>query len=577
MNVTCESPPSLRGRPVWNVSVCVTSPPPPPPSPSPSVTQTVHPKPTTVPASTSAKVLTTPPSRPTSKPSVQPKPSDAPVTMSSNPAAHVTSPPSVTEITVQPKPSDLPRTKPTPTGMTETCETSRPSSDTNIVCTLVVVIAVLSLLLSAACFLTVLHRRNRISKTVMPVRPEENRNQLKEDSGSSRAQSPGHSEKRENNHRDSETGWRTSFTGVRAKSANAILFMSPFCAPVKDGVTLQTETQSKDAENQAEGKQNLEDETEADGGVETDDAKVIQHAKQSKDGVNLDEISHHVSVNADTAPYLSIGTNQTKPNPDDFNKQPTDGSGQRSQKGKVMGRISTWPPTAVQWQARCKAKEDEEESDVFTVWSPTFSGEVEKVLKAEEPPSGSDWDKREEDIETSRMEDLGTAPNQDPLKMTEAPMTLGLSQSSKPNDKTTCFSEAPTHTDTRLEEQLKEEEMIQDPATVRQTQNLNQDELGPNQGRKSAENPAQKKSSNKASASKRAGTSRQRAENRSTGPKAPSGGASPDDETLLSGNEYAFMDLLHEVVQNNGRWTRDRWKQINVNKQRRPDRGTEGV
>ncbi|XP_078105997.1 uncharacterized protein LOC144517749 [Sander vitreus] len=44
MEVTCESPPSLRGRPVWNVSLCVTSP---PPRPS-SVTQSVHPKPTVI-------------------------------------------------------------------------------------------------------------------------------------------------------------------------------------------------------------------------------------------------------------------------------------------------------------------------------------------------------------------------------------------------------------------------------------------------------------------------------------------------------------------------------------------------
>ncbi|XP_071340248.1 leucine-rich repeat-containing protein 24 [Trachinotus anak] len=40
--VTCESPPSLRGRPVWGASVCVTSPAPGPPS----VSQTVPPRPT---------------------------------------------------------------------------------------------------------------------------------------------------------------------------------------------------------------------------------------------------------------------------------------------------------------------------------------------------------------------------------------------------------------------------------------------------------------------------------------------------------------------------------------------------
>ncbi|KAK9522230.1 hypothetical protein VZT92_018707 [Zoarces viviparus] len=222
-----------------------------------------------------------------------------------------------------------------------------------------------------------------------------------------------------------------------------------------------------------------------------------------------------------------------------------------------MGRISTSPPTAVQWQARCKAKEHEEEqgTDVFAVWTPTFPAEV----KTEERPSGSDWDKKEDDIENNLMEGLRTAPNQDPPK------------SSKPNDDATCFSEALTHTGTRLEEQLKKE-MILDPTTAGRTQTLNEGKLCPDQDLKSAANRAQRKSSaevEQRSESKRAVTSRRRAE---SGPKALSGGASPDDETLLSGNEYGFMDLLHEVVQNNGRWTRDRWKQKEANKQRRRDR-----
>ncbi|XP_075960764.1 uncharacterized protein LOC142964361 [Anarhichas minor] len=512
----------------------------------------------------------TPPARPTSetKTSVTPKPSDILTTVTTSTlssgafAAHVTSPPSVTEISVRPEPSDLPRATSTPTGMTETCATSRPSSDTNVVFTLVVVIVILSLLLFVGFFLAVLHRRKRNSKAVTPGRPEE-------DGRSSRAPSPGNSEKREINQWDSETGWRTSFTGVRAKSANAVLFMAPFCAPVKDEVTLQTETE---AQSEDAGKQKLGDETEVDGGVETDDADVIRNGKQAEAGGDLDEKSHRVSVNTtNTVPYLSIGTNQNKLSPDDFNKQSTDGSAQRSQTGKVMGRISTWPPTAVQWQARCKAKEDEGQgTDVFTVWAPTFPAEV----KTEERPSGSDWDKKEDDIENNLMEGLQTAPNQDPLKMAAAPVSLGHSRSSKPNDDTTCFSEALTHTGTRLEAQLKKE-MILDPTTVGRTQTLNEGKLCPDQDLKSAANRAQKMSSTKAeqrNESKRAVTSRQRAEN---GPKAPSGGASPDDETLLSGNEYAFMDLLHEVVQNNGRWTRDRWKQKEANKQRRHDRAAE--
>ncbi|XP_028434793.1 uncharacterized protein LOC114556133 [Perca flavescens] len=552
MEVTCESPPSLRGRPVWNVSLCVTSP---PPRPS-SVTQSVHTKPTVI----------------------------LPAVPAFTSATNVSSPPSVTELSVHPQPSGLPVTISAPTGP---CVTSPPSSDTNIVCTLVVAIVVLFSLLLVVCFLALLHRRKRNNKTVMPGRPEENRNELKEDSRSSCARSPGPSEKGENNHWDSEMGRRRSFTGLRAKSANAILLMSPFCAPVKDQGTLQTETetQSKDTANQDEGKQKLGNEREVDGGMQTENltnSDAIKNAEQADVGRNQEQNSHYVSANADTVPYLSIGTNQNKPNPDDFIKRSTDGPGQRSQMGKVMGRIATWPPTAVQWQARCKIKEEEEGSDVFTIWTPKFGDEVKKVLKKEERSSDSDRDKKEDDLEKNEMDDLQTAPNQETLKMTVAHMKSGQSQS-KPGDKTTSLGNALSHTDTRLEEQLKKEAMIQDPATARRTQHLKKEKRGPNQKLESSENPAldnSKKSSNKAEQGmepKQAVRSRQRAENKSTGSRAPSGGASPDDETLLSGNEYAFMDLLHEVVQNNGRRTRERWKQVQINKQRRQDRGTEGV
>nr|XP_046241454.1 uncharacterized protein LOC124057357 isoform X2 [Scatophagus argus] len=574
VEVTCDSPPSLRGRPVWNVSVCVSSP--------PSVTQTVSPKPaavhTTVPLSTG---MTTPPSRPTleTRTSVQPEPTDArfvisshtatpparptsetrtPVrptdnlTMSTTPAlkteTNVTSLPSVTQISVHPKPSDLPSYAPSSsTEMTENCVTSPPSSDT--VRTLVVVIVVLSSLLFVMCFLVVLHRRKRSNKTVTPTCPKVNRTESKEDgSRSSHAQSPGQSEKGENNHWDSEVGWRRSFTGVRAKSANAILFTSPFCVPGKDQVTLQSEMepQSRDTENQTEGKQNLGNEAEADGRLQTENPTNTTDVSVSyaADGRNLDKDSPHVAVNSDTVPYLSIGTNRNNPN--DFNEQSTKGPDQKSQMRKVMARISTWPPTAAQWQARCKMTADEEGSDEVTVWTPKCQGEMKKVLNKVKHQT------------------------EDPLEVNDAQMEAGHSESPKLTDKTTAFTEAQAHADMKQEKVL-----IQDPAAVRQTtsetQNLSRGKLGQTQVLKPAERNMNKSSrkTEQRNEAKQAVTSTQRGENRSRGSKAPSGGASPDDETLLSGNEYAFMDLLHEVVQNNGRWTRDRWKQTHAKKQRR--------
>lgn len=52
-------------------------------------------------------------------------------------------------------------------------------------------------------------------------------------------------------------------------------------------------------------------------------------------------------------------------------------------------------------------------------------------------------------------------------------------------------------------------------------------------------------------------------------------GVTPNDETLLSGNEYVFVDLLHEVVQNKGRWTRERWRQTHASKPGRKERGAD--
>lgn len=43
-----------------------------------------------------------------------------------------------------------------------------------------------------------------------------------------------------------------------------------------------------------------------------------------------------------------------------------------------------------------------------------------------------------------------------------------------------------------------------------------------------------------------------------------------DDDKLLENNEYHFIDLLHEVVENHGRWTRDRWRQTHQRSSSRP-------
>ncbi|XP_041856589.1 uncharacterized protein LOC121649655 [Melanotaenia boesemani] len=373
---------------------------------------------------------------------------------------------------------------------------------------------------------------------------EEKKKKLEEDGRSSNDQSEECSD-----HSDPDMAWKKSISGVRAKSANAVILTSPFGSSEKDKVTFQIETEapSESSERPKDRKQKLETEGEAgaagEEGIQMENQKTTDTEKENERGEDDDKILSKnpecVYVNTDIIPYLSIGTNPNNPSPED---ESTKDPSQSSQTGKVIGRISTWPATAAQWQARCKMKEGEEEDgEGITVWTQSevlqLSNEVGKIKNKMKQPESSELCEKEDETEKNHSE-----------------AHVNLRDSLVLRASTT-------------EEQLKKEGMVQDPATVRQKKI----KISQNQELKSAENPTHKSSSTTEVKPdlKRGGTGRRRAENRATGSKAPSGGASPDDETLLSGNEYAFMDLLHEVAQNNGRWTRERWKQMHINKQRR--------
>lgn len=317
---------------------------------------------------------------------------------------------------------------------------------------------VLLVLLLVACFLAWLHRRKRSNKTVIPAGPKEESGS-EEGRASSPDPCPGRSEEN-----DPEVAGARRPAG-RARSAAAVLLSSAFSASGKDGLVLQNQLEAR---NQAEGEQ-----------IVLSELLSNSEKNEKPDGGGDLCVS---------APYLSIGTN-----PDPGKASAHRAKGQRS----PMGRISTWPPTAAQWQARWDLQQ-------------------ETVNRAERSP-GSD----------SAHEGDRSDRNQH---------TAGNSEG----------SEAPPPTDTSPEEQQRSL-----PAAGRRTLRQN-----PNPDAKPAREPAGPKAEQR---DEPAAASRQRG----SGPKAPSGGASPDTGTLLS------LDLLHEVVQNNGRWTRERWRQIHVNRQRR--------
>ncbi|PWA17101.1 hypothetical protein CCH79_00013324 [Gambusia affinis] len=495
MSVKCKTPPHLEGQPVFKVSLCSTATPPLRNSTTAtSKTQTTRSQQTSGKTETSFNTKSTTQTRTTSalmatlsssETSERTKPPGA-TTSSSSPGHYVTTLTSVIR----------PVTTPTRAAGSST------TSNTKI-CTLIAVIVVLCVLLLFACFMALMHRRNRSNKAVRPGCPTEEEEKQKGDGVSSRDQSG-----------CLEEAQKKSFTGIRAKSANAIILSSPFCVSEKVKVT------SDNSEKENLGAEMGEVHPKTFTTRNSLEECVMQEGGDGNPYKNQ-ECDH---VNMDIVPYLSIGTKQNKPNPDE---ESAEGPGQSQQRGKFI-RISTWPPTAAQWQARCKAKEEEEGADEFNVWTQSVTAKVSEDVKMmmEHPSSSSD---RCEDEETSINLSLSDTfkPLQTPVRTLE-------------KEETNLDPDSATQTDTG--EELKFEEYL---AQKKREADARQDQKG-------------------------SATVKQRAENRAAaGAKAPPGGASPDDETLLSGNEYAFVDLLHEVVQNNGRWTRERWKRNNVNKQRR--------
>ncbi|XP_040928103.1 SLIT and NTRK-like protein 5 isoform X2 [Betta splendens] len=492
MEVTCESPPPLRGKPVWSVSVCGTQ------------THTFS----TAPASggtAAAPLAAASPTRPESetKTSVGPKPTDTVTTVTVKTTTDATPSPlttSGTRTSVQTKPSDN----------SSQTQVTEPSS--HPCCTLVVVMAILCALLSVLVLLVALHRRKRSSKAVLPGRPHGDRKEA-EEGGAGPLQLPGHSE---------ATG---PFTGPRAKSAGAVLLRACVCPSGKDHVgQKEPEARDTDAGSPAEGKNLPVSEAGAD--PEARPEGLTDPEERADSGEETGE-------NTETVPYLSIGTK-----PGDSSQLSSDGRGQRSLKGNVMGRISTWPPTAAQWQDRCKLEEEEEEeegSDVCTVWTQNkmfkFSSEIEEMVNKVEPGSGCDW---------AQKEGGETEKNQ------ATPPT----KSKAPNRCSESSSVSEAHVDAAPEERTDE-----DAAAGRRTDGRRQRRVC-----RAADDPPNEPSVSSDEAERRRRAKGAAANPQRGGSTAPSAGAT---------HQSAFMDLLHEVVQNNGRWTRERWRQIHVNRQRR--------
>ncbi|XP_062307377.1 uncharacterized protein LOC134011883 [Osmerus eperlanus] len=294
MEVKCKSPADLRGQLVWNVSRCVTP--------------TAHP--------VSPTLL------------LVPLTSDKPVPQI---------PPSVT------------------------------------IPALIAIIVVLCVLLCVVCALAGVYGRRRRRKQVRP-QPE-----IKEEEGEPQPLNPPRQPYQkcpeEMMNWDLECVRRVPGTEVRAKSANAVLSTSPFCGGGRRRHDMETETEGTSrkptpTEENSSGEQG-EELGEDSGNVTAQDTDEELKAQRRltdfiNEGTQYDDGDDGVSPSGngsrtitkatedtETITYLSIGTDLTTPKTGKPNGLHGESRGPRIQIGRAIGRVSTWPPTSSQWEARC--------------------------------------------------------------------------------------------------------------------------------------------------------------------------------------------------------------------------------
>lgn len=318
----------------------------------------------------------------------------------------------------------------------------------------------------------------------------------------------------------SEVVWSTS-TGVRTvKSAHAAFCTSPYGAvAVKELVTVLNETRTGVKNNVSKRKEEVWD------GVETRmENKCYIRDEPTLDSDDLHKGSESAGVPDDALPYLSIGVKRG-----DADEQAANGQSERATARKLMKRISTWPHDAVEWQARRKQVQDRQGRNVSGVWPPEVTIEAENAHSCWRP--------------LEKME--GVTQREDERKMSEARPDVRHSRISKPPDEGASVSDALT-------------------GVMQQKEETHEGLARAGKMNSEATNTAVRGFPRAAKAEKSA----RRKEASAAGKR----GVTPNDETLLSGNEYVFVDLLHEVVQNKGRWTRERWRQTHTCKPWRKER-----
>nr|XP_029494286.1 uncharacterized protein LOC115111895 isoform X1 [Oncorhynchus nerka] len=476
----------------------------------------------------------------------------------------------------------------------------QPQEDTHIqppamsitVSTLIAVIVVLCILICGVCALAVVWRRKRETKQVKPSLETKREEEAAEQPDSSTTTL----------HRqvassitdwDPELAARTYRSGVRAKSADAVLSTSQFGraereahrvvveterelyrkesvreSPLKEMRNSEVEDSKEPGDNESQGvDRNLTGKDDIKGEV----SQEKDREERDDDGtVNLQDGGQNiicVSQDSETIPYLTIGADPAEPNLE-RHKGPSP--------QKVMTRISTWPPTSAQWQTHFAIQR--EGICVFPENDPgqQVKGETENQSPDQEfeqiqSPDPGETENQSSDLEQEFKDDTDNRSADVSVSVLESSPPEGVMGEVNAEENCSTPPDLETSSPEYDPEPLIEiSETLSDLVDTSLSSNvLTQTETNPGQ-----ENPEEldnkptqiinravqsEGKSNRKGVPKRAGRSRE-----SSG--APPSGVSPSDDNLLLDNEYAYIDLLHEVVQNQGRWTRERWKQTHLNK-----------
>ncbi|KAL4646515.1 hypothetical protein GN956_G9397 [Arapaima gigas] len=257
-----------------------------------------------------------------------------------------------------------------------------------------------------------------------------------------------------------------------------------------------------------------------------------------------------ISEGTDTLPYLSIGTDPARQSPE----LPQHHHNNRGSFKRDIRRNSTWPPTSFQWKEKVACKS---EVNHF------LPGLVDKSEhKCENKTNANCYEQANFSLE-SRMngfrKNMGTIlPGGDmgnPKSGDCCPMVL-----------TDISGGKRTPRGDLIQPFSQTQPVVADSTQLQSSQGQDPCEMG--QSRQPGSRPCKLEKDKRKTFS--SGEQEEGDADHQGGSTLLSRNArgSPADENLLQDNEYAFINLLHEVVQNQGRWTRDRWKQTHLNKQK---------